>query len=95
MCVYAPAPPADMADEDIVASSCTYPGNTLLLYIPQFAHFLTEVENWWNKRKNNCIVKCLKRHLTRRNQFRLLHNKLANHHGRVLEVIWSKNPINH
>jgi len=45
MCVYAPAPPADMAGEDIVASSCTYPGNTLLLYIPQSAHFLTEVEN--------------------------------------------------
>lgn len=44
-CVYVPAPPGDMAGEGIVASSCTYPRNTLLLYIPQSAHFLAEVEN--------------------------------------------------
>jgi len=44
-CVYVPAPPADMAGADIVASSCTYPGNTSLQYIPQSAHFLAEVEN--------------------------------------------------
>jgi hypothetical protein len=45
MCVYVLAPPVDTASVDIVASFCTYPGNTLLLYIPPSAHFLVEVEN--------------------------------------------------
>lgn len=45
MCVCVPAPPVGTAGAGIAVSSCTYPGNTLLLYTPQFAHFLTEVEN--------------------------------------------------
>jgi hypothetical protein len=44
-CVCVPAPPVGMAGAGIAVSSCTYPGNTLLLYTPRFARFLTEVEN--------------------------------------------------
>jgi hypothetical protein len=44
MCACVPAPPVGMADAGIAVSSCTCPENTLLLYIPQFDHFPTEVE---------------------------------------------------
>jgi hypothetical protein len=43
-CVCVPAPPVGMEGAGIVVSSCTYPENTLLLYIPQFGHFPIGVE---------------------------------------------------
>jgi hypothetical protein len=52
MCACVPAPPVDMAGGGIVVSSCTYPGNTLLLYIPQFDHFPTGVETYGNEKHN-------------------------------------------
>lgn len=44
MCVCAPAPLADTADEDILVSFCICPKSILLQYILQFVRFQVEVE---------------------------------------------------